>query len=178
MKIYLKLMIFALVLGLAGPFFLKRPDGRPWLEVDDFLPDMSAIGARAENGWSWVVGRVEDAVGEENLDLPSGKTKVYKWRAADGSWQFSDKPPPEGAEEVWLDPSANVMQSTPLPASVSPSGEKEDANPLSNGIPLPLSVAPGKVSKLMDDAKNVQKLVEQRNQKLEDAFNDARPSDD
>ena len=176
MKIFTKLILLILVLGLAAPFFIKRPDGRPWMKVDDFMPNISGMKARAENWWSRMVGKVEDISGDKELDLPSGKTKVYRWRASDGSWQFSDMPPKGKSEEVWLDPNANVIQSTSLPIAQEP--EKEAANPSGNGIPLPLTVSPGQASKLIEDVGKIQDLMDQRNQVLEDAISGARKSAD
>ena len=37
MKLFNKLLLLALVLALASPFILKKPDGTPILEISQFL---------------------------------------------------------------------------------------------------------------------------------------------
>jgi hypothetical protein len=44
-----------------------------------------------------------------------GTTRVYKWRDADGGWQITDEPPPEGTkfEKLEYVNDANVVPSVP-----------------------------------------------------------------
>ena len=44
-----------------------------------------------------------------------GTTRVYKWRDADGVWQISDEPPPQGTkfEKLEYVNDANVVPSVP-----------------------------------------------------------------
>lgn len=182
MKLFTKVMLLVLVLGLVGPFIIKRPDGRPWMNTNDILPDFSSLRARVENSWSRLTGAAENMT--DDLDLPSGKTKVYRWQASDGSWVFSDAPPPDSkSEEMWVDPNANVIQSTGLSTqqhseenenTINPVAEKEAANPAGNGIPLPLTITPKQVSKLIQDAKDVQQQVNDRNRELEKITSESR----
>ncbi|TQV82523.1 DUF4124 domain-containing protein [Exilibacterium tricleocarpae] len=175
MKLYIKFLLFILVLGLAGPFIMKGPDGRPLMDARQFIPDVASWPSRLERWWQRLLSEGETLVEEGPAAV--GKTKVYKWRAADGSWRFSDAPNPDGqSEELWLDPDSNVIQSTPLPAQTE-GVEKEAAQGPGNGIPLPLTVTPGQASKLIDDARKVQELMDQRNQALQEALGE-RPKQD
>ena len=46
-------------------------------------------------------------------------TRIYKWRNADGEWQMTDLPPPEGVEYERLDyrEDINVLPAPPQPGS-------------------------------------------------------------
>ena len=168
MKLFIKFLVFVLVLGLAGPFLLKGPDGRPLMDAHQLVPDVAAWPHRLERWWNRMLREGEILV--EEGPAAAGKTRVYKWRSEDGSWRFSDTPNPQGqSEEVWVDPNGNVMQSTPPPAQTGP-GEKEAAQGLGNGIPLPLTVTPGQASKLLDDARKVQALMDRRDQALQEVL--------
>lgn len=102
MKLFLKLITLLLVLGLSGPFFLRGPDGQPWLDYRDFLPDVSAMGRKARS--------IAERMGKQNEPVPpsqfvspasestnprgSGDQNLHRWRDTNGQWHFSDEPPP------------------------------------------------------------------------------------
>lgn len=164
MKLFIKLMIFILVLGLAGPFIMKRPDGRPWMSLEDLLPDWHSLSPQVKNLWS----SIGDSAAAVTSGEPGDKTRVYKWRDSEGHWQFSDSPNPSGASEaVLIDPNTNIIQATPLPKRKDEKAQTVTAQESQIGVPLPTTVAPGKVSALMRDAQQVQELVNQRTQALE-----------
>ncbi len=175
MKLYIKLLLFVLVLGLAGPFIMKGPDGRPMMDARELIPDVAGWAQRAGHWWQQLAAAASGLSAGDTAS--AGKTRVYKWRAEDGSWRFSDRPNPDGhSEEIWLDPDTNVMQSTPVPGPPEPQ-EKEAAQAPGNGIPLPLTIAPGQVSELLDDAEQVQELMDKRHQALQDALGDRSKED-
>ena len=66
-------------------------------------------------GYLWFVdpqlGR--ELLGNTPIAPPSAVTTAYKWRDAQGNWQLTDQPPPEGTpyETIQADPSANVLPS-------------------------------------------------------------------
>lgn len=109
MKLFIKLLSLILILGLSGPFFLHRPDGRPWLNYRDFLPDLSAMGRKTRN----LAKDLKDLGGSDFDQEPSIRTSdkltaplpdthepngegLYRWQDADGRWRFSDHPPATG----------------------------------------------------------------------------------
>ena len=94
------------------------------------------------------------------------KVQVYKWRDANGVMQFSNTPPPtvSGAEQVVLDPNHNLVQAVKVP-------EKEEPAEVANvETPSPYSVKGMK--KVMDDAKGVEQLLQQRHQNQQNMLND------
>ena len=66
-------------------------------------------------GYLWFVdpklGR--ELLGDTPIAPPSTVTTAYKWRDAQGNWQLTDEPPPEGTpyETIQADPGANVLPS-------------------------------------------------------------------
>lgn len=160
MKLFIKVMLLALMLALVGPFYLKAPDGRPLLTYEDVKPDfMVNLGG----WWKDVKQEAGKAVGNEH----AGETLVYKWRDAEGVWQMSDSPPAGGAgyDTLWVDPDANLIKGLPREELEQAAKEEPASTPAVN-VPLPLTVSPEQVSKLLEDAKNVQRLMDQRSKEL------------
>jgi len=167
MKLFAKLMLAALVIAMLLPFtLLKKDDGSTMLSFSDFrLPDFSPPALPKLP----TTDSITDSIG-----AGQGQVAIYEWRDSDGSVQFSNQPPPEGVEYQLrqFDPNANVIQSVKLPSEeatgaaatteiAAGEGEPEAPNPYS---------AEG-VKKLMDDAKNIEKLLNQRFQSQESAIN-------
>ena len=94
------------------------------------------------------------------------KVQVYRWRDANGVMQFSNTPPPtvSDAEQVVLDPNHNLVQAVKVP-------EKEEPAEMAKAEkPSPYSVKGMK--KVMDDAKGVEQLLQQRHQGQQNMLND------
>ncbi|HEC20096.1 MAG TPA: DUF4124 domain-containing protein [Gammaproteobacteria bacterium] len=96
------------------------------------------------------------------------ETVVYKWKDTSGEWHFSNQPPPEGtASSVKIYRSdTNVTQA---PASTSPPSIPATQTPPIPQTPAPLLpiTDPQRVKQLVEDAKNVQGLMDKRQQTLE-----------
>lgn len=164
MKLYVKFLLFILVLGIAGLFFINKPDGQPWLSADDFMPDVPGLMAQASNMLDGAERQLDKAT---SSDPNAGKTKVYKWRDSSGNWHLSDQPisAAGGRDQVMhVDPDTNLVgglrEST---AEV----ERSRSDGVSNAVPLPMTVSPDKVGKLIDDAKAVQDLMDNRSEQLD-----------
>lgn len=173
MKLFVKFISFVFVLGFAGLFVLKKPDGQPWLKPNDFMPDVDQMGRDlgniVEEGKS-IVG-AEDGGNKEGLQKKleqMGKTRVFKWTDKYGNMQFSDKPPfnTEGItnlKEVWVDPGVNLME------GLKQLEEEESSAGVTSSlqVPSPSTVPITQVPQLIDDAKQVQQLMNQRGKELE-----------
>lgn len=182
MKFFIKFLLLLLVLGMAGPFFLKRPDGKPWLTMDQVLPNnelpnseslKSQLSYQLQKTKQWILDATPKFTSGSDSESSSGSeaTKVYRWKGSDGSWQLSDQPPADGqAEMIMVDPNTNLIQglSEPVEEEIV---EQTPAQEPSVGVPLPMTVPLDQVSKLQEDAKKVQEQLNKRNEALEEAVN-------
>ncbi|MFL0811474.1 MAG: DUF4124 domain-containing protein [Agarilytica sp.] len=92
-----------------------------------------------------------------------GKQTVYKWVDENGVTQYTAEPPPEqAAVSLELDPNANIIQGVEMP-------EDENAAPAKPKVSMPDGniYNPKSIKKLMDDAQNVQQLLNDRQSSLD-----------
>ncbi len=157
MKLFVKLMALVLVLALAGPFFLKGPDGKPLMEIDSVL-------AGIRNQWNRLVADTGRSVGIED----AGKVEVHRWQDEDGNWHFSDEANPQGESEVIeVDPYASRMDPfVPRPTDDDKAEAADESSGI--GVPLPLSVSPGEARQLLEDTAKVKEDLENRTQELDE----------
>jgi hypothetical protein len=168
MKLFIKLMITALILAVLLPFTLiKGRDGGPLISIGDLkMPDLS-------------VPELPNGIDVPNLprSVGSGRTdKVYQWRDADGRLHFTTDPPPPGIEYTvkGYDPNTNLIQSIKpnsdeRVAKVNPDGSSDSSSSKDRSIGNPYS--PERIEKLFNDAENVQKLIDDRMKKHEEILN-------
>lgn len=161
MRLAIKFFIFVLVLGLAGPFILKKDDGTPWMDAREFIPDVQSWGRDLKAWWARTKRQVPESVGGGDGE----KTTVYRWQAEDGSWQFSDKPPVQGsAETITVDPNANLIQGLPEP---EPEPQEQEESSGVN-MPVPMTISPDQVKKLKEDAEAIQQIMDDRARQLDE----------
>jgi hypothetical protein len=109
------------------------------------------------------------------LPKPAGEPPqlAYKWQDAQGSWHYSNEPPPEGitAQEIKLDKNRNVMAATPVPVEAP---EVEDKTPESGAEDKkeeqPFLYSPEGIKQVMDKARDVQKQMNERSAAQQEAL--------
>ena len=172
MKLFVRLMIAALFIALLLPFtILKDDDGDTLLSFTDFelpefdLPDISLPDIPGFPDSDNITSS------RESLD---GKDIFYMWYDAEGNVHFTTEPPADGIEYTvkGFDPNTNVIQAVEveddaagadkeMPVAAPGSGSDGSGNPYSKeGI-----------EKLFKDAKNIEKILNQRMQDQESALN-------
>lgn len=153
MGIFNKLLLLALVLALASPFILKKPDGTPILDVSELLKPAKTM---------------TEAI------LPSGEQpSLYRWKDEKGNWQFSDTPPESvNAQMMEVETKINSMKTIDLPEGYQdkPKVENNRFDPTDGeGSSLPLTTAPiEKVPEMLDKIKDFQQSLDDRKQQLDD----------
>lgn len=170
MKLFVKFLVFVLVLGVSGLFVLKRPDGKPWLDYRVFLNDIQTKFAEVKSLKKDLVDEVKDVAGGSEPQ----STTVYKWRDAAGVVQYSDTPPPDGSGAVMvLNHATNIVQGTSVSARETAAPTK---NPSVTYLSKPEqdasqndSMLKGGLENVMHDAKQVQGLLDQR-KALQDSY--------
>lgn len=170
MRLFWKFLLLVLAAALAGPFFIKGPDGDPLLTGSDIKQSFQKAASSAKRKFRSVSTDTQRALGNDD----AGKTTVHKWQDANGQWHYSDEAP-EGAESETLvvDPDVNVMDAVP----VNKTGQTIDNTPAETDsteisqplIPLP---TPGRVKESLQKTRDAKQQVEDRNQAQKEALDD------
>lgn len=141
----------ALIGCLAIPFLVNGPDGKPVMSLpDSFSGDDS-----------------------ESTDTQPPATHYYRWQDEQGRWHFSDNrdqtaPAPDSAEQMSMRPATNIMDK--LPENRAADNGAQDRRYGDGGerrMPFPTTIDPRDIPKLIDDAKDVQRLMDERSEQLQ-----------
>ena len=157
MKRPIFIMLVLIAIAFAGPMLLKKPDGTPFMEspLDYFSSDSKGTNS-----------------GQSSTN--SSQT-FYKWRGEDGTWHYSDQPQPgQNIETVTVNTNTNLIQGLRIEKEEEKEPEKikgeAKAKEETSSIPLPMTVPFEKVSKMLEDANNMQQVMDNRNKKIERAI--------
>lgn len=145
MKLFIKLLMFLVVLALAAPFFMKKPDGSPMLTLQ-------SIGLKS------VADKV-DAVKHE-VSVPK-TAQVYRWQDEKGVWHYSDQAQTAVAEKHQV----NISQNRLKHLDVVPQDDDETQVETPQVVPERASL--GDVPQLLKQVEQVKQTAEQRNRVLE-----------
>jgi len=150
MGIFNKLLLLALVLAIAGPFILKKPDGTPYMDIKDFLKPVTNA--------------------KESI-MPSESKQLYRWQDEKGNWQYSDTAPEkQQAESIRVKHNINEMKTIDLPDGYKdkPAEESERFDPTTGSSSLPITTAPiEKVPEMLDQIDNFQQKLDDRQKQLD-----------
>lgn len=169
MKLFIKLMLFVVVTAVASLFLIKGPDGRAvmsWdrLQVPEMsLPDLAKAADKIKEGL--------DATKEGS----AGPIEVYKWQDEKGIWHYSDNDEQQrSAQKLTVDPNANLTHYEPVrpPEHKLQTADVRKKRDASSPDFMPTSAPLGKLSTLIDDAGNVDKLQKERFDRQERAMRD------
>lgn len=170
MKLFPKLLLAVLVIAVLLPFtFLKDDTGDTLMSFSDLsLPDFSFDDMPSLPSLPGLSKQVnlqsadELEAAEENLD---GKDIFYKWYDAKGNVQFTTVPPPEGIEfsVKGFDPDANVIKSVKVPTETPEADNSSSTQKKSDASEEAINLySEESIKKLFEDAKNIEKLLNQR----------------
>lgn len=168
MKLHYKLILLALVAMLALPMFMVKPNGERMMSWEDWLPDSKSLDTAA-NKIRAVAGANPDL-----SDTPSlkGSSKMYSWKDERGVMHFSEQPPPESIKDAKV---RDLPKEVNLMAAVKPrerSGQAGNAANSTQGkgfnLAFPTTVPVKDIPKLVEDAKALQDLADQRTATLKE----------
>lgn len=169
LKLYHKLILLALVAMLALPMFMVKPNGERMMSWKDWLPDSKVLGNAADKL------RTVAASNPDLSDTPSlkGSSKMYSWKDERGVMHFSEQPPPESIQNAKV---RDLPKDVNLMAAVKPrERDGESGSAASNGgqgkgfnLAFPTTVPVKDIPKLVDDAKQLQALADQRTAALKE----------
>lgn len=151
MKIFVKFMAFAVIAAVGGLFVIKGPDGQPIMTLNDLKPEVPSLGPGPDSG---------------------APTTVYKWKDADGVWQFSSEPL-EGidagapVEKIELSGDINTVPAFRGPPSA---GAGKPSMPSLSGLPGGLTtISPDKIEELTQAAQQIEETAAKRKQQIDQA---------
>ncbi len=157
MNIFIKFLLLIVILACAAPFFLKDPDGEALLSMDkiDFpsLPSLTDVKSKSSQ-------LIDDTLNVQKL-MPE-KAQIYTWVDKKGVTHFSDKNDDRFSSKL-----VKIKPINTLPAHKS---EIPEASETSDS-PFAVTTIPlQEVSKLIDDTQQVKKLMENRENQIEQAL--------
>ena len=172
MKLFFKVILAVLVIGALLPFtILKDSNGYPLMKFSDIglpdlpfelpgfqLPDVTTLSPSDKTNL-----QTADEIKAADDDL-AGKDIFYQWFDAEGNIQFTSEPPPKGVNYTvkGYDPDANVIPSVSLPAEKSDSEDESSSEESLKDDKLTNPYAQDSIKKLFEDAKNIEKMLDQR----------------
>ncbi len=203
MKLFIKFLLFLLVLACIGPYVLKGPDGQSFLSLpnfsrilsdfrfSDWLPtsgsdaEPTLTGGGTSNADTWIQwSKTDHWLGPDKftseqlvlLELSEQEGIYYRWQDDNNIWQFSSLPNKNTTNwVVRTDPNANVLQGLSkeeidqaFGRQLATSNSITENNPLAKGegleqtLPIPTTLPMTEIPKLIEQAKDVQAIMEQR----------------
>jgi len=148
MKLFVKILVLLLILAMAGPFFMRGPDGQPLMRLGDVTQRLKA--------WMNKAPSVK----------PGDKVELHKWQDENGQWHYSDAAPSQGSEIITVDPNVNVIQATKVPP---PKTETKVDAPKAEA-PEEKKLPP--IFNPVDETNKVKEELEQRNQEMLERLDD------
>ncbi|MGD9007403.1 MAG: DUF4124 domain-containing protein [Desulfobacteraceae bacterium] len=103
-------LVFLLLLAIAAPFFVPWPSGKPLMSFDrvkrilsDQYPvkrHVDQMSEKAKEKAGEIREKLQFQKKPEKVEAPSDQPPetLYKWRDQNGTWHFTNRPPPEGVD--------------------------------------------------------------------------------
>ena len=166
MKMFGKLMLTLLVLAVLAPFtILKDSEGKPLMSFSSLslpnfgVPDMPSISSSSS--------ALAPAINGNKVD------KFYKWYDAGGSLQFTTEPPPDGIDYTVkeFDPDTNLIQAVSLPVEEEVKETSDASSAKEPALEIGSPYNPDDIKKLLEDAQNIEKKLQQRFEDQKSALN-------
>jgi len=159
MKFFKVLFPLLLVASLSLPFVMKGPDGKPIMELDSLFTDNNSGSAQPSYGGAG-----------DNPSSGRSSGKYYRWQDANGQWHFSDTAQASHqngskVEQVSMNNQINLMDGVAVPENTSKTNTATESP--RRDVSFPTTIDPRDIPKLIQDAKNVQKLADERAAELE-----------
>lgn len=142
-------LVVLVIIAFLGPMLMKKPDGTPFMEAPWDSASDSSFSQSVNTSQSF-----------------------YKWQDENGTWHYSDQPQSgQNIETVTVNTNANLIQGLRAEKKEEEKEEKVEKKeePKTPGIPLPMTVPLDKVSKMLDDANNMQQLMDNRSKQIDQA---------
>jgi hypothetical protein len=147
MKRTIFIMCVLVTIAFVGPMLIKKPDGTPFIKspLDWFSTSLAGL--------------------HNNESSSSNSQSFYKWQDDDGTWHYSDKPPAEkNIETVTVNTNTNLIQGLRVVKKNEQPIIEKNLQPKVKNSPMTFPIE--KISKILEDANNIQQLMDNRNKKM------------
>lgn len=175
MGLFIKLMMFLVVLALAAPFVMKGPDGKPLMTLDDIkIPDISMPEEIKQ-----LPGKVEDMqrqisnATQGDKSSSGNSSKVYSWVDEQGNQHYSNTPPAAAKDVTTREyrHDANVISLKPDENKTAEQANHQKSAPKQSASTSVSDLySPGGVKKLIDDARAIEGSLQQRKESYDQAI--------
>jgi hypothetical protein len=161
----IKLILPLFMLVFVMPMIMPGPNGKPVMSIHDWLPKPTSIERVRANLLSWwrrATNSVEQTTG---LDIAPEPEQLFKWKDANGTWHFTNRAgmASKDAQKQALPTATNTMAPPPVVVREHDNDHETSASPSpSIPLPLPTTIPVDKIPQLIDDAKKLQKLPQDR----------------
>ncbi len=157
MKIFIKLLLLLLIGAIAAPFFLKTPEGRPLITLEQIkIPELSIFSTDPVSRWF-----------RDSKDNETDSIKVYKWRDEKGVVHYSDYKKPGQEAELTEIKGISILPSMPKSET-----KQQKADTLA--IPSPGTAQIGQIPKLIDDARQLEQVLGDRKKRQDEIIDAVR----
>lgn len=170
-------MLFLIVLAFAGPFIMKRPDGRPLLSINDITSRDSSILTSIRTIAGLFRSQTAEITSDKSLDEDTDLTSIHKWQDDEGQWHFSDqRPETVSSELIKINPNQNILEMNDAEIvkkrTETDAENSKKAADLAKNLDPPQDMIPGlptidQAKQAMDKAKAVQELLNQHYKDIE-----------
>ena len=165
-KLIIKMaMMLFIGLGILNYLFYLKTGKNPLANIDFSLPSMDSMS----------VDKIKSALPDVKIpslgDKEGSPTTVYKWTDGQGVTHYTqEEPTTQPAKALTVDPNTNIIQAD-IPTQPEPKAAQVKAE--SDYAPAPKPVltlpTPSNTKQLIEDAKNVQTLMNERAANIEAA---------
>jgi len=174
MKLFIKLIVLALVLSYASLFVIRNPDGTPIRTLDSLIPSFnfsgtsSGIGATVNSLLTVFNNESNEATNEEsasNREVAVQTREIYRWQDEQGTWHYTDTPPPGVNAEVMALQAPTIMNLNPSTAT----DDQPEANDQSDVVTAEneTSLLPERFREMQNTLQQAEEVSEQFQERME-----------
>jgi hypothetical protein len=165
----IKLLLPLIMLVFVVPMIMPGPNGKPVMSFKDWLPNSASVERVRTSLLSWW-HRISNVV-EQNtgLDVAPEPAQFFKWQDANGTWHFTNRADmaSKDAQRQALPTATNTMAPPPV-VERERDHDSEPSPKASMPVPLPTTIPVDKIPQLIDDAKKLQKISQERATQIDD----------
>ena len=164
MKTFSYILFMLLLLAITGLFFLKQPNGKPWLSINK-------VEQIASSKWAEIQLYVEKQFDNGTTIIQrvttDGQSEIYRWQDEEGMWHYTDNAQDiVNAEKVIYDNNAIATFPKVEFTTNTINSNKDAKTTIESDKFNPLTISPTQLESLITDANKVQTVIDNRNLKL------------